>query len=86
MSTDSQQIEAVMQGLASGIDGILNGDQEDPLNTGRKYGFVLLVAEFGDIAEGRVNYVSNGDEATMVAMLQEYLARLEGRYLDGGRA
>ena len=86
MSTDSQQIEAVMQGLASGIDGILNGDQEDPLNTGRKYGFVLLVAEFGDIAEGRVNYVSNGDKATMVAMLKEYLARLEGRYLDGGRA
>ena len=86
MSTSMQHTEAVMQGLASGIDGILNGDQEDPLNTGRKYGFVLLVAEFGDIAEGRVNYVSNGDKATMVAMLKEYLARLEGRYQDGGRA
>ena len=44
------------------------------------------MAEFGDIAEGRVNYVSNGDKATMVAMLKEYLARLEGRYQDGGRA
>ena len=86
MSTSMQHTEAVMQGLASGIDGILNGDQEDPLNTGRKYGFVLLVAEFGDVAEGRVNYVSNGDKVTMVAMLKEDLARLEGRYQDGGRA
>ena len=86
MSTNRQHTEAVMQGLASGIDGILNGDLTDPLNTGRKYGFVLLVAEFGDIAEGRVNCVSNGDKAKMVAMLKEYLARLEGRYQDGGRA
>ena len=86
MSTSRQHTEAFMQGLAYGIDGILNGDRQDPLNKGRKYGFVLLVAEFGDIAEGRVNYVSNGDKATMVAMLKEYLARLEGRYLDGGRA
>ena len=67
MSTSRQHTEAVMQGLASGVDSILNGDQDDPLNTGRKYGFVLLVAEFGDIAEGRVNYVSNGDKAMMVA-------------------
>ena len=44
MSTSRQHTEVVMQGLASVIDG----DQEDPLNTGRKYGFVLLVAEFGD--------------------------------------
>ena len=29
---------------------------------------------------------SNSDKATMVAMLKEYLARLEGRYQDGGRA
>ena len=86
MSTDRKHTEVVMQGLGRGIDGILNGDREDPLNTGRKYGFVLLVAEFGDIAEGRVNYVSNGDKASMVAMLKEYLARLEGRYQDGGRA
>ena len=77
MSTSRQHTEAVMQGLASGVDSILNGDMKDPLNTGRKYGFVLLVAEFGDVAEGRVNYVSNGDKATMVAMLKEYLARPE---------
>ena len=29
---------------------------------------------------------SNGDKASMVAMLKVYLARLEGRYQDGGRA
>ena len=86
MSTDRQHTEAVMQGLASGVDSILNGDLTDSLNTGRKYGFVLLAAEFGDIAEGRVNCVSNGDKVTIVAMLKEYLARLEGRYQDGGRA
>ena len=86
MSTSWLNAETVMQGLARGVDSVLNGDQDDPLNTGRKYGFVLLVAEFGDIAEGRVNYVSNGDKATMVAMLKEYLTRLEGRYQDGGRA
>ena len=86
MSTDRQHTEAVMQGLARGVDSILNGDLTDSLNTGRKYGFVLLVAEFGDIADGRVYYVSNGDKVTMVAMLKEYLARLEGRYQDGGRA
>lgn len=45
MSTSRQHTEAVMQGLASGADSILNGDQDDPLNTGRKYGFVLLVAD-----------------------------------------
>ena len=87
MSTDRQHTEAIMQGLASGVDSILNGDMMNPLNTGRKYGFVLLVAEFGDIAEGRARYsFSNGDKVTMVAMLKEYLARLEGRYQDGGRA
>ena len=86
MSTSWLNAETVMQGLASGVDSVLNGDQDDPLNTERTYGFVLLVAEFGDIAEGRVNYVSNGDKATMVAMLKEYLTRLEGRYQDGGRA
>ena len=86
MSTSWLNAETVMQGLARGVDSVLNGDQDDPLNTGRKYGFVLLVAEFGDVAEGRVNYVSNGDKATMVAMLKECLARLEGRYQDGGRA
>ena len=86
MSTSMQHTEAVMQGVASVVDSILNGDMMNPLNTGRKYGFVLLVAEFGDIVEGRVNYVSNGDKVTTVAMLKEYLARLEGRYQDGGRA
>ena len=82
MSTSMQHTEAVMQGLASGVDSILNGDMMDPLNTGRKYGFVLLVAEFGDIAEGRVNYVSNGDCYQRNSRSHPH----QGRYQDGGRA
>ena len=33
MSTDRQHTEAIMQGLASGVDSILNGDMMNPLNT-----------------------------------------------------
>ena len=45
-------------------------------------GFVVLVAEFGRIEGGRVNYISNGERDDMVAMLREYLARLEGRVAE----
>lgn len=72
----------IMQGLAAGIDDVLNGPAPAVGRRDRRIGFVLLVAEFGVIEGGRVNYVSNGDRADMVAMLREYLARLEGRYVE----
>lgn len=70
----------MMNGLAAGIDDVLNGaycprDQ-------RKIGFVLLIAEFGKMEGGRVNYISNGDRDSMITMLREYLARVEGRYAE----
>lgn len=72
------QYIARMQRLAQQVDEGLNGKRKP----GRKpqIGFVLLVAEFGAIENGRVNYISNGQREDMIAMLREYLARLEGRH------
>jgi hypothetical protein len=42
--------------------------------------FVLLTANFGDYEGGRVNYISNGDRADIVAMMKELIARFEGRH------
>ena len=71
---------AMMNGLAAGIDDVLNGPKLPGIS--RKVGFILLVAEFGRIENGRVNYISNGAREDMIAMLREYLARLEGRYQE----
>lgn len=72
-----------MKAVAHALDEVFNG----PPTMGAKprVGFVLLTADFDRIEGGRVNYISNGERASMVAMLREYLARLEGRYQDGGR-
>jgi hypothetical protein len=72
--------ERVMNAMARGIDAALNGEI-DPDNP-PKYGFILLVAEFGKIDNGRVNYISNGQRSDMLAMMREYLARAEGRYAE----
>jgi hypothetical protein len=51
----------------------------NPPGRPKKAAFVLLLAEFGDIKGGRVNYISNGDRADIISMLHEILARFEGR-------
>ncbi|ESZ88278.1 MAG: hypothetical protein Q27BB25_04435 [Blastomonas sp. CACIA14H2] len=71
------QYHGLMQGLAEGIDGILNGDTRP-----RHTAFVLLVSGFGQIEGGRVNYISNGSREDMIAMMKEYIARNEGRYVE----
>lgn len=68
------QYLASMNALAAKIDKGLNGSRKP-----KRLGFVLLTAEFGKIEGGRVNYISNGERADMIAMLREYLARIEGR-------
>ena len=65
-----------MNKLARDIDRGLNGKAK---GADKRYGFILLVAEFGKIEGGRVNYISNGQRPDMIAMLKEYLARCEGR-------
>jgi hypothetical protein len=56
---------------------------DDHFNSGvepKRVGFVLLMAEFGKIEGGRVNYISNGSRDDMIAMMKEMIARAEGRY------
>ncbi len=76
----TEQYREQMNGIARAIDEAFNGKRKP----GRKpkVGFILLMAEFGKIDGGRVNYISNGDRADMIAMLREYLARVEGRYAE----
>lgn len=75
-----EQYRQPMNRIARHIDQALNGKPKP----GKKptVGFILLTAEFGKIEGGRVNYISNGERADMIAMLREYLARVEGRYVE----
>jgi hypothetical protein len=67
----------MMRRIAGAIDEGFNG------KTGpKKVGFVLLTAEFGKIDGGRVNYISNGERDDMIAMMKEWIARAEGRYVE----
>lgn len=70
------RVRKSMNKLARDIDQGLNGKAHGDK---RRFGFILLVAEFGLIENGRVNYISNGQREDMIAMLREYLARVEGR-------
>jgi hypothetical protein len=67
----------IMNALAQAIDEFLN-----PGDGPKKIGFVLLSARFGDIAGGRVNYISNGDRKDMIGMMRELIARFEGRHAE----
>ncbi|WP_347558523.1 hypothetical protein [Robbsia sp. KACC 23696] len=68
--------DELMQALAHALSQTL----------GPNVGFVLLTANFGQIGGGRVNYISNGRREDMVAMMREYLARVDGNYHEGGKA
>lgn len=72
---------ANMNLLASAIDETLNGKVKP-----KRLAFVVLVAEFGAIDNGRVNYISNGSRDDMLSMMKEFIARAEGRYVDTGGA
>lgn len=76
-----QRHRAQMNALAETIDELFNKPGEP-----KKVGFVLLLAEFGKIENGRVNYISNGNRDDMVCMMKELLARFEGKYSEGGAA
>jgi hypothetical protein len=69
-----EEYHAMMNALASGIDQILNGDRE---GTDRDTCFVLLMTKFGDIKEGRVNYISNGERTDVVKTMEELLRRFK---------
>ena len=79
-----EEYRASMNQLAHHIDQWLKGPAQPGVP--QKIGFVLLVAEFGKIEDGRVNYISNGERDSIIAMLKEYLARFEGRVSPEGTA
>lgn len=74
-----QKHRAMMNGLADGLDDILNSDPTAP-----RVGFALLVFPLNQ--PGRMNYVSNGHRSDMIVALKEFLARNEGQYFEGGKA
>ena len=77
-----REYREIMNVVAETLDRVFN-----PAGEPKKIGFVLLMAEFGKIEGGRVNYISNGERSDMIAMMKEWLARAEGRYAEqGGRA
>lgn len=76
-----EQYRKQMNRLAKVIDEFFNGRRKP--NRKATVGFILLTAEFGKIDGGRVNYISNGNREDMIAMMREYLARVEGRYSEG---
>lgn len=73
----TEEYRARMNAVAQALDDTFN-----PGAGPKQAAFVLLLADFGDIAGGRVNYISNADRADVVAMLHEILARFEGRTVD----
>jgi len=73
------QHRMMMNALADVLDRAFNGEVH---GHDRKVAFVLLSANFGDIAGGRVNYISNGERADIITMMKELIARFEGRYSD----
>ena len=44
-------------------------------------GFMLLLYDFG--GAGSIAYFSNGQREDMIAAMKEFIARVEGRYVDG---
>lgn len=68
----------MMNGLGRGIDDMLNHGL-----AAKKYGFALLMFEFGDAKPGdRMNYISNSAREDMIAAMKEFIARAEGRHIE----
>lgn len=61
---------AQMNGLASGLDEVLNGDAK---GQDRKVGFCLFMFAFGE--SDRVNYISNAARPDMIAAVEAWLTR-----------
>lgn len=81
--SDHQEIQAetreAMNGLARGIDKILNGDGAEA----KRWGFALLVYPFGEGPHrDRMNYIGNGERDHVLVAIKELAARWEGRYVE----
>jgi len=76
------EFRAIMNALADGLDEIFNGPKLPGRPRARDVGFVLLTFDFGQTDGGRVNYMSNGERADMIAAMREWLGRVEGRVAE----
>lgn len=70
------QYRDLMNGLAEGIDEILNGERR---GKERKTGFVLLVFNFGDGPGRRANYISNAERDDVLDLLRQQIKRFEAQ-------
>ena len=80
-----------MNRIARFLDGQFNGADAQPhallKEDKRKWGFVMLVFPFGEEAEGRCNFISNGsNRKDVVTLFREMIARFEGQPEMKGRA
>lgn len=69
-----EKTDKMLQGLAAGIDSVLNGKAA---GEARKNAFVLLVTDFRETGSvgSNINYVSNADRASVITMLRDIIDR-----------
>ncbi len=72
-----KEYKKMMNDMARSLDAFFNGVARGQK---RKTGFVLMVFPFGESADGRCNYISNGaDRKDIVILMKEMIARFEGQ-------
>lgn len=73
-----EQHKRQMREIGQALDIIFNGPKLPGKE--KEVGFCLLVFRFGDMAGGRVNYLSNAERLTMVEAMEELLSRFKGTH------
>lgn len=82
MSKQFNKTEMSMQLPADVTNAVLNGIGNEGSNC-----FIIMVCPLGQSQGCHVNYISNGQRDEVIAMLKEFVARQEGRYIaTGGNA
>lgn len=66
-------LHQVMDRMGAVIDDALNPSGP------RNWGFVLLMFDFNNPADARMNYLSNADRTDMICAMKELVANFEGR-------
>ena len=71
------QYKEQMIRVMNAVDQVFNGDAK---GKDRKVGVLMLVFPFGEVEDGRCNYLSNGaDRKDVVVLMKEQIARFEGQ-------
>jgi hypothetical protein len=76
-----EEYEKKMLVMAQAINEFLNPDGVKTI------GFAILMFKLGDAADGdRMNYMCNAEREDMLAAMKEFIARNEGRHVEGNPA